>query len=326
MDIIDAVQKSAHRYNSPDDFFGYGLPNFRKAYNFLMAQSFTATFSYLNGVLSLKWNMKADSSVRYVIERKSPGSNQFTRIDSILTLHDALMPDSYEKRDTLHTTIVGLFAYRIKVVIGKDTSFIGPGYTFANQWPALVADSLKIATSFTNCVADINWSMRDDSLVVYELERQLPGTNAFAQVKTFKGSGSYQAGITRSYSYKDPISTALKGSVSYRLKVSLGQDTSFYSKVSSFASLMPCYDREGYFFTPSPFDNYVLAMMNTSTAASRFHIIIYDVNGRIVHRVNGSKPAGFYHVQVPTYNLAHGVYFASILIDNKTVYRQKIVK
>jgi serine protease AprX len=38
MQIIDAVQRSAHKYNSPDDRFGYGIPDFKKAYDILLAQ------------------------------------------------------------------------------------------------------------------------------------------------------------------------------------------------------------------------------------------------------------------------------------------------
>lgn len=37
MEIIDAVQKSADRYNNPDDRYGHGIPNFRIAYGSLMA-------------------------------------------------------------------------------------------------------------------------------------------------------------------------------------------------------------------------------------------------------------------------------------------------
>lgn len=35
MEIMDAVQKSAHKYLTPDDRFGYGIPNFRKAHEAL---------------------------------------------------------------------------------------------------------------------------------------------------------------------------------------------------------------------------------------------------------------------------------------------------
>jgi serine protease AprX len=326
MDIIDAVQKSSHKYHSPDNFFGYGIPNFRKAYELLMAQSFKPTFLFSKAVLTLNWTMNADSSVAYIIERKIPGSNQFSIIDSIKTTHPALAVDSYGRQDTLRTTVAGQYIYRIRVVIDKDTSFLSPEYAFTNNWSAIVADSLKLSTNFTNCNTALSWSMRDDSTVVYQLERMLPGTNVYAPLKTVKGTGSYNIGGPKTYTYQDPISSPLTGTFSYRLQVSLGPDTTFYSKVSSFTTLMPCYDREGYFFTPGPFENYVLAVMNTTAAASKINLMIHDVNGRVMYRYSGSKPGGFYHVRIPTYNLAHGVYFASILIDNKTVYRQKIVK
>lgn len=38
MKIIDAVQKSAHKYDNPDDRYGYGIPNMRKAYYMLKAE------------------------------------------------------------------------------------------------------------------------------------------------------------------------------------------------------------------------------------------------------------------------------------------------
>jgi subtilisin family serine protease len=38
MEIIDAVQKSADKYNTPDNRFGYGLPDFRKAYEALLKE------------------------------------------------------------------------------------------------------------------------------------------------------------------------------------------------------------------------------------------------------------------------------------------------
>jgi hypothetical protein len=31
------VEQSAHKYNNPDNRFGYGIPNFRKAYELLQA-------------------------------------------------------------------------------------------------------------------------------------------------------------------------------------------------------------------------------------------------------------------------------------------------
>jgi serine protease AprX len=38
MEIINAVQKSAHKANAPDDRFGFGIPNFKKAFDYLTEQ------------------------------------------------------------------------------------------------------------------------------------------------------------------------------------------------------------------------------------------------------------------------------------------------
>lgn len=51
MDIIDAVQRSAHKYNNPDDRYGYGIPNFRTAAGILEARRQSVTDNILKG----KW-------------------------------------------------------------------------------------------------------------------------------------------------------------------------------------------------------------------------------------------------------------------------------
>lgn len=49
MDIINAVQRSAHQYNNPDDRYGYGIPNFRIASGILDAKRQEATNNILRG-------------------------------------------------------------------------------------------------------------------------------------------------------------------------------------------------------------------------------------------------------------------------------------
>ena len=51
MEIIDAVQKSADRYNNPDDRYGHGIPNFRIAHSILAAKREERT----NAILQGKW-------------------------------------------------------------------------------------------------------------------------------------------------------------------------------------------------------------------------------------------------------------------------------
>lgn len=41
MDIFNTIQQSAHQYNIPDDFEGYGIPNFMAAHYILEGIPFT---------------------------------------------------------------------------------------------------------------------------------------------------------------------------------------------------------------------------------------------------------------------------------------------
>jgi serine protease AprX len=49
MQIIDAVERSADRYNNPDERFGYGIPNFKNAYQALLQQRNQKNFDAILG-------------------------------------------------------------------------------------------------------------------------------------------------------------------------------------------------------------------------------------------------------------------------------------
>jgi subtilisin family serine protease len=72
MDIIDAVQKSADKYNSPDERYGYGIPNFRVAYSILDAKRTAKTNAILNG----KWIVAFPVPYRqsFTVMLKAPSS------------------------------------------------------------------------------------------------------------------------------------------------------------------------------------------------------------------------------------------------------------
>jgi subtilisin family serine protease len=51
-DIVDAVKRSADRYNQPDGRYGYGIPNFRIAYGLLQYKRDVIAW---NGILGPRW-------------------------------------------------------------------------------------------------------------------------------------------------------------------------------------------------------------------------------------------------------------------------------
>ncbi|MDF2189465.1 S8 family peptidase [Paraflavitalea sp. CAU 1676] len=123
MQLIDAVQQSAHKYSNPDDRFGYGLPDFKKAMVSLIRQQAKATSSFENCVVNLQWTSTDDTSVVYTIARQMPGELTFTPIRQVNATSLLFKDNSYTLQDTLTAAGTGTAHYRIVQSIGTDTSF-----------------------------------------------------------------------------------------------------------------------------------------------------------------------------------------------------------
>lgn len=222
MDIIDAVQKSSHKYLNPDARFGYGIPDFRKAFHILLSRS--ASFGFQN----------------------------------------------------------------------------------------------------KSCVNELTWSGKDDTSMSYTIERQLTLNSNFTPLATIKSTSvSFKR---NNYSFSDTLRSPVQGQLSYRIRVNINGDTSLSLFQGSYEHTAPCFAREGYFFTPNPFKNDILAVLNTPAGNSQLNILFYDIAGRLVYRHNGSKPQGYFTMVIPTTHLSPGVYIARIMLGNEVVYTQRIVK
>lgn len=123
MQLIDAVQRSAHKYNNPDNRFGYGLPDFKKAMVALLQKQATAGSTFSNCVISLQWKSKDDTSVAYTIARKLPGETVFSVIKQVKSASATFQSGQYTLQDTLTAVGTGLAEYQIVQSIGTDTTF-----------------------------------------------------------------------------------------------------------------------------------------------------------------------------------------------------------
>jgi hypothetical protein len=137
MDIIDAVQKSAHKYNNPDVRFGYGIPNFKKAFSALIVKKFQGAINPDGCVATLNWSSKDNNAMRYEVERKLPGDTGFIKITAITGKTAGFQLNSYSLNDTLKTISPVTAQYRIKQVIA-DTSIVLSNFSHAVTDPCIV--------------------------------------------------------------------------------------------------------------------------------------------------------------------------------------------
>lgn len=127
MQLIDAVQRSANRYNNPDMRYGYGLPDFKKAFVTVLKQR--ATFSVTAGAncqVLIKWESKDNSSMQYKVQRKLSSDTGFITVSNFAPSWTNFQKSFHEYLDGVQN-YTGNVQYRVQQVIADTTIEIGTG-------------------------------------------------------------------------------------------------------------------------------------------------------------------------------------------------------
>lgn len=129
MKVIDALKRSAHKYNSPDDRVGYGIPNLKNAFAILLAEYATMNATISNCQTSITWRSKDVESMQYLVERKLPGELTYTTLRTLPASPGTLLSNRTYTYTDLLTNNAGVITYRISQIIdtstaGKQTVFL----------------------------------------------------------------------------------------------------------------------------------------------------------------------------------------------------------
>jgi hypothetical protein len=112
--IIDALRKAGSRFSAPDDRMGYGIPDVKKAVQFLLQDFATVSVSDCK---TLNWSSKDAAGMRYEIERMKAGENVFTKVGEQSGTGAVFQAHSYQFTDPELATADGPVHYRIRQVI-----------------------------------------------------------------------------------------------------------------------------------------------------------------------------------------------------------------
>lgn len=142
--IIETLRKSADRYNTPHEQYGYGLPDMKKAAGLLLAELSNINASLTNCNVNIQWNSKDISTMQYIVQRKLPGATGYTNIQTIAAKGSTFSTQNYQATDV--ATVAGVTDYRILQVI--DTS--------ATSFRAYAIDSSSITAGAACNTTGIN--------------------------------------------------------------------------------------------------------------------------------------------------------------------------
>ena len=123
-EITDAIQKSAHKYNTPDGRYGYGIPNFKKAFSMLVTAKFQGNLSADGCAATLNWTGKDNNTFYYDVERKMDTDTGFTKIATVNGKTPGFQFNSYSYTDTVKGFYLGQVSYRIRESLATDTSLL----------------------------------------------------------------------------------------------------------------------------------------------------------------------------------------------------------
>jgi len=121
MQLIDAVQRSSHKYSNPDIRYGYGLPDFRKGFYMVLKERATFSASVNNCVNAINWQSKDNNTMQYRLQRKLSTDADFVTIATVNGKTASFQKNSYTYNDTLKT-YTGAIQYRVQQVVGADST------------------------------------------------------------------------------------------------------------------------------------------------------------------------------------------------------------
>jgi serine protease AprX len=123
MKIVEALRQAGSITATPNDRIGYGIPNMKLAFTNLLTEYATSTATLSNCVVTVNWNTKDVSAMKFEIERKAPGELTYTKIADVNPLAGTVLANhSYQYNNTLTNGLTGTFSYRIRQVVDTATA------------------------------------------------------------------------------------------------------------------------------------------------------------------------------------------------------------
>jgi subtilisin family serine protease len=194
----------------------------------------------------------------------------------------------------------------------------------------LLTEFATSSSTINGCRVFVNWTSKDVGAMKYEIERKAPGEINFSKV----GELVPTAGVslaTHSYEFINTLTTGASGSFLYRIRQIIDTGAASFTAVyvdTTVANLAsPCVVTG--VVNPGTINNYIAVRPNPSIGATAtlivestdaiqsMPILIYNMNGRLVQRLQESKGSGKKNIDLPVSKLAKGKYFINVY--NKTV-------
>ncbi len=304
--------------------------------NFVLSTS-TSSATINNCTATVNWSSKDNGAMRYEIERKLPGESAFTKIVEIPAQPgNVLLWRSYSFNNAIINSPSGIITYRIwQIIDTASASFVSvylqnvtvniSDLCFANYLISTATSS----TTINACSVTVNWSSTDNGAMKYEIERKAPGETNFSKVGQLTATTGVSL-ATHNYQFINTLAPGSSGIFSYRIRQITDTTAATFTAVyidTTNANIASACVVTGV-VNPGTSGNYVAVRPNpsigntatlvieTSDAIQSMPILVYNMNGRLVQRLQESKGSGKKIIDLSIGKLARGKYFINIYNKN----------
>ena len=202
------------------------------------------------------------------------------------------------------------------------------GYGIPDAKKAFVILLKQLSTkqsNINNCNATIALRLKADTSITVTLERKQPGELNFTSVASKKGSGTF---AMQDFNFTDNIASNQTGAVQYRFKTDISTDTTFYLDSTSLVLTSACgvvnFDDE-IRIAPNPVIGDAIVTINRSGGYS-YEVVLQNAAGQKLAQVKSSQASGINNISLPMRRVSKGVYFITVLINNKKIISREVLK
>ena len=203
----------------------------------------------------------------------------------------------------------------------------------------LLTEFATSSSTINGCSVFVNWTSKDVGAMKYEIERKGPGETNFSKV----GELAPTTGVslaTHNYEFINTLATGASGSFSYRIRQIIDTAAATFTAVyvdTTIANLASSCVVTGV-VNPGTINNYVVVRPNPSIGASAtliiettdaiqsMPILVYNMNGRLVQRLQESKGSGKKIIDLPVSKLPKGKYFINVFNKNKLIGTAEFIR
>lgn len=175
-----------------------------------------------------------------------------------------------------------------------------------------------------DCVNHLEFSAKTDNSMSIVVEKKTDINPAYATLATLQQNSNWGM---HQFNYDDDLSGFTGSSVTYRFKMLIGTDTTYYLDSSTVALQHPCtvpVIENSIAVGPNPAGDNLNVIISRLTDA-KITIVLQNDLGQKMYQKEWNKSMGISTQVIPMKQMAKGVYVVTVYVDNKKEFTKKII-